>query len=67
MKTKRVILHVEFVMDEDFYNQAMAAGETPDSMLEQMKKEFDGDPNVAIDDCMSTIQITDDPIAAGVV
>lgn len=67
MKTKRVILHVEFVMDEDFYNEALANGETPDTMLSMMKTEFAGDPNVAVDESTTTIQVLDDPVAAGVV
>jgi hypothetical protein len=67
MTTKRIILHVEFVMDEDFYNEALANGETPDTMLAMMKQEFSGDPNVAVDDATTTIQVLDDPVAAGVV
>jgi hypothetical protein len=65
MTTKRLILHVEFVMDEDFYNKAIADGMTPDMMLDDMKREFDGDPNVAIDS--ATADVRDDPPAAGVV
>lgn len=58
-------MHVEFVMDEDFYNEALARGETPDEMVNMLKKEFDGDPNVVVD--VATVTVQDDPAAAGVV